>query len=140
MPASAAISAQGTLLKIGDGATPEAFTTISEITDLSGPNRSMNVKTFLTHSSPGAAMESIGVSLDNGEVGFEINYVAGSATHIKLLADLNAFTKRNFQMVLPDAGVTTWAFTALVQKFDPSEKPGDTLTAKLTLKLTGQIS
>jgi hypothetical protein len=140
MPASTAISAFGTLLQIGDGAVSEAFTTVGEVTDLSGPKRSMSIKKFLTHSSPGAAMEAIGVSIDNGSVTFTTNYVPTNATHVKLLADQAAFTKRNFKMVLPDAGNTTWCFTALVKDFDPSEKPGEVLEAKWSLELSGQIT
>ncbi len=140
MPVSNAISAFGTLLKIGDGATPEAFTTISEVTKLDGPKRSMSVKKFLTHGSPGAVLEGIGVSIDNGSVGFDINYVPGSAIHTKLLADQAAFVRRHFQMVLPDAALTTWNFTALVKDFNSTEDPGDILTATLTLELSGQIT
>ena len=38
----------GTLLKIGDGASPETFTAIAEVKDITGPNMSMEFAEF-TH-------------------------------------------------------------------------------------------
>ncbi len=141
MPVSGAISAFATFLQIGDGASPtEGFTSIAEVTKLSGPKRSMNIKEFLTHSSPGAAVEKLGISINNGSVSFEFNYIPTSATHVKLLADQAAFTKRNFKLILPDAGHTTWAFMALVKDFDVTEDPDGILVSKLSLEISGQIS
>lgn len=135
------ISAFGTLLKIGDGATPENFTTIAEVTNISGPSLSLEPIEITSHSSPGGWKEFIGGLLDAGEVTFDINYEPTEATHnatTGLIADMVDRTLRNFQLVFPDTGNTTWSFMALVTGFEPSEPVEDKLTASVTLKLTGQ--
>jgi len=136
-----AISAFGTLLKIGDGATPENFTTIAEVTNIGGPALSLDPIEITSHSSTGGWKEFIGGLLDAGEVSFDINYEPTEATHdasTGLIADMVARTLRNFQLVFPDAGSTTWSFAALVTSFEPSEPVGDKLAAGVTLKVTGQ--
>jgi len=140
MAASQAISAFGTQLQIGDGATPEAFTTVSEVTKLSGPKRSVNTVEFLTHASPGAAIEKLGVSINNGTVDLELNYVPSSAVQARLITDMNAFTKRNFKLIFPDAAATTWSFAAIVTSFETTEDPDGVLVASLSLDISGQVS
>jgi len=54
------------------------------------------------------------------------------------LKDLKNRTKRNFQLVFPDVGATTWAFAAYVTGFEPSAPVDDLLGASVTLKITGQ--
>ncbi len=137
-----AIRAIGTLLKIGDGATPtETFTTIGEVTDLSGPGLSLDTIEVTHHSSTGGWKESIGGLLSGGEVSFTINYTPTAATHNNttgLIRDLRSRTVRNFQLVFPDAGSTTWAFAALVSSFEPSMPVDGQLSADVTLTVTGQ--
>ena len=132
-----AISAHGTLLKIGDGAVSESFTTIAEVTNIGGPGLALAAT---SHSSAGW-QEFVGGLLDGGEVTFSINYVPTHATHnatTGLIADMVNRTLRNFQIVFPNVGATTWSFAALVTGFDPSEPVDEVLTADVTLKLSGQ--
>ena len=136
-----AISAFGTLLKIGDGGSPESFTTIAEVTNIGGPSLSLDPIDVTNHSSTGGWKEFIGGLLDGGEVSFEINYDPVGATHdasTGLIADMSARTVRNFQLVFPDTGNTTWSFSALVTAFQPSEPIDNKLSASVTLKVSGQ--
>lgn len=134
-------SAFGTLLKIGDGATSEAFTTIAEVVTITGPSLAMDPLEMTNHDSPGQWEEHIGGTLRSGEVTFDINYIPAAATHdasTGLLNDYENRTVRNFQLVFTDAGTTTWAFSAFVTGFEPSAPFDDKLAASVTLKLTGQ--
>ena len=139
---SSAIGAFGTLLKIGDGATPtENFTTIAEVSNISGPGLSMDTIDVTSHSSADGWREYIAGQLEAGEITFDINYIPTEVTHNLakgLLGDLAAKTRRNFQLVFPDAGSTTWKFTALVTGFEPSEPVDDKLAASVSLKLSGK--
>ena len=138
---SDAISAFGTLLKIGDGGDPESFTTIAEVKDISGPSLSLATEEITNHSSPGGWREFIGTLLDAGEVTFDINFIPTHSTHnasTGLIADMVNKVKRNFQLVFPDAGNTTWNFTALITGFELSEPVEGTLSASVTLRITGQ--
>lgn len=139
---SDAVAGFNSLLQIGDGATPtENFTTIAEVKDISGPSLSLNPVGVTNQSSTGGWAEFIGGLLDAGEVTFDINYLPTHATHnaaTGLIRDLVNRTKRNFKLIFPNAGATTWAFTALVTAFSPSEPVADALTASVSLKISGQ--
>ncbi len=136
-----AIDAYGTLLQVGDGGAPEAFTTIAEVTEISGPSLVLDPLDVTSHESPGAFREFVGGLLDGGEVTFTINYVPTGSTHdasTGIIADMIARTVRNFQVIFPDVGATVWSFAALVTAFEPAEPVDDRLSAEVTLKVTGQ--
>lgn len=136
-----AINAFGTLLKIGDAATPEVFTTIAEVTSIAGPKLALEALETTNHSSTDGWRERIGGLLDAGEVTFEINFEPTASTHAYgtgLIKDMVNRTKRNFKVVFSDTGATTWTFTALVTAFEPSMPFDDKLTASVTLQITGK--
>ncbi|MCL5995493.1 MAG: phage tail tube protein [Chloroflexi bacterium] len=136
------IAAFGTLLKIGDGGTPtETFTTVAEVTDIGGPELSLETIDFTHHSSPGGWRQFLPGLKDGGEISFSINFIPTNATQghaTGVLGDLDDRTQRNFQLVFPDAGSTTWTFPALVTKFAPKAPIDDKLSADITLKVAGQ--
>lgn len=134
-----AIGSHGTLLKIGDGGAPEQFTTIAEVTNISGPSLSMDTVDVTSHDSPNYHEEVIAGIKRAGEVTFSINFVPTHATHnpsTGLLRDWVNRTRRNFKLVFPDAGATTWEFAAFVTGFQPTAPAGsERLTADVTLKI-----
>lgn len=137
-----ALFAFGTLLKIGDGATPtEGFTTIAEVTNIGGPGFSMDTPDVTSHSSANKWREFIAGLLDAGEVTFTINFIPTNATHSQtsgLLKDMKNRTKRNFQLVFPDSGATTWTLPTFITGFEPGEPIDNALTADVTLKVAGE--
>lgn len=138
---SNALSSQGTLLKIGDGGGPETFTTIAEVLDIQGPALALDHQDVTSHDSTGGWEEVIGTILRSGEVTFDLNYIPTEGTHdhsTGLLADMTARTKRNFELVFPDGGSTTWSFTAIVSKFQPASPVAGQLKGSIGLKITGQ--
>ncbi len=140
---SDAISAFGTQLQIGDGGSPEAFTTIAEVVSFSGPGLALDTEDVTNHQSPGGWEESIGTILRSGEITLEINYVPTSPTHdaaTGLLAKMAARSVDNYKMIFPDTGSTTWSFAALVTGFEPDAPHDGKLAASVTLKPTGQMT
>ena len=138
---SNAISAFGTLLKMGDGADPEIFTAIAEVANISGPSLSMDTIDVTNHSSTDGWREFIGGLLDGGEISLDINYQPTEGTHdftTGLLKNMSNKTVRNFQLVFPDGSSTTWSFSALITAFEPSEPIDNKLSAAVTLKLAGK--
>lgn len=135
---TSAISAFGTVLQIGDGATPENFTDIAELRDMVGPALSADTEDVTPHGAAGGWEEHIATILRTGEITFMVNYDPTNATHIQLWTDMAARTLRNFQLVFPDIGGTTWSFAALITGFTPTEPVGGAFTADVTLKLSGQ--
>ena len=135
------ISAFGTLLKIGDGAVAESFTTIAEVYDISGPSFALDPIEVTHHTSTDGWREFVGGLLDGGEVTFSINFAPAGATHSYssgLIEDMVDRTVRNFQLIFPDVGATEWEFAALVTAFEPKEPIDDRLSADVTLKISGK--
>lgn len=137
------IAAFGTQLQIGDGGSPtEAFTTIAELLDISGPELSTDTEDATNHGSTDAYEEVIATILRTGNVGFDVNWVPAGATHgytSGLLKDWEEKTSRNFKLIFPDSGSTTWTFTAIVTGISPAMPVAGKLTGSITLKVTGSM-
>ena len=137
---SNAIWAIGTLLKIGDGGTPtEVFTTIGEITNITGPGVTLDTIEVTNHSSPGGCEEHIPSVLRTGEVTFDINFVPGSPTQsfaTGLIGDAVSRTLRNFELLFPN--LVKWEFAGYVIGFEPDAPFDGKLGASVTVKPVGQ--
>jgi len=131
----------GVLLKVGNGATPEVFTAIAELTNISGPGLTLDAVEATHTESPNAYREYIAGLLDGGEISLEVNFLPGNATHAiatGILGDHQNRTMRNFQVVWPDGSSTTWSFAALVTKAEPTAPLDNRMTMALTLKISGK--
>ena len=136
--ATQAISAYGTLLKRGDGGSPETFTTVPEVRSISGPSMETDEADVTTHSSAaaGSFREFILTLIDAGTIEFDMNYVPSDPVHIGIKDDFLGRTKRNWQLVLPGS-VQTISFSGYVKTM-PFEFPvDDAITAKVSIRLTG---
>lgn len=136
--ATAAISGYGTLLKRGDGGSPETFSTVGEVRSMSGPSMETDEIDVTTHSSAaaGAFKEFIMGLIDAGSVEFDVNYVPSDPTHIGLRTDFLNRTKRNWQIVLPGA-IQTISFAGYVKSM-PFEFPvDDAIMQKISIRCTG---
>lgn len=143
MAETTAISAFGTVLKVGDGGGTEVFTGVAEIHDMSGPGISLNMIEATHHLSPSAMREFVAGLKDLTELSFEIGFVPTEATHslsTGFLKDWADRTKRNYEIVFPDTAVTTWGVSGFVTGFDIAAPLEDMLTAAVTIKLTGPIT
>jgi predicted secreted protein len=133
------IPSHGTLLQIGDGATPtEAFATIAKIKDISGPNFNRGTHDASTQTTDWG--EIVPGLKQPGEVTFDINFIPTDSTHdhsTGLLKDFVDGTKRNWKIIWPDSGSTDWQFAAYITSFEPTAPVDGLLTASLTLSLTG---
>ncbi len=138
-----AIAAIGTLLKIGDGGTPESFTTIAEVKDISGPEFSATKHDVTPHNAASAMAEIIVAKKAAGDITFKINFVTTGATHSYasgLLLDWHNKTRRNWQLVWPDTGTYTLSFAGFVTGFKTSEPVDGPLEADVTISITGAVT
>lgn len=126
----------GTLLKRGDGGTPEVFTAIADATGISGPGLSRETIDVTSHGSPDQWMEFAGGLKDGGEVSVDVNYQP--ALHDTLVDDFDDDAPRNYQIVFPDEDETTWGIKAIMTGFEPDAPYDDKLSASLTFKVTGK--
>lgn len=140
--ASAAISAYGTLLQLGDGGSPENFTTIAEVRDITGPQLTRNSIDVTNHSSANGFEEFVLGIKKSGQVSFEVNFVPTAATQngtTGLWAEYQNATKANYKMIFPSS-YGTLSFAAFCDGIEPHAPVNGALTAKITLKVTGPVT
>lgn len=136
-------SAHGTLLKRGNGGSPETFTTVAKVQDIAGPGFSLGVAMVHGQEETTHFTRKIGTILEAGQITFDIVFDPGDSGHSPsagLLYDMLNRTVRNFQLVFPDALSSTWSFAALVTGFQPSMAQDGALMASVTLDIDGKPS
>ncbi|MEV7584388.1 phage tail tube protein [Streptomyces erythrochromogenes] len=126
----------GTQFQRGDGAGPEVFTALADVTNVSGPGLSRETIDVTSHGSPDAWMEFIGALKDGGEVSLDVNYDPGN--HDALIDDFDDDAPRNYRIVFPDPDTTTWAFKAVMTGFEPEAPYDDKLAATISFKVSGK--
>ena len=140
---SHAILGYGTQLKRGDGATPEIFTAIAEVRDISGPNLSRDFEEVTHQASPAGYTEFLPKLKSGSELQFELAFLPGDPTqdaNTGLLADYESGAKRNYKLVFPFTPNKTASFAAFVQSLQPKAPVNAAMTASATLKITGPVS
>lgn len=136
--ASNAFSGVGTLVQRGDGTSTEVFTTIAEINSVDGPNKTRATIDVTSLDSTGGYREFIAGFRDGGEVTLNLNMTRDG--YDDLNDDFESSSSRNFQIVLPDAGETTFSFAAFVVELGMAIPMDDKVTARCRMKITGQIT
>lgn len=125
------------------GGLAEVFTTIAQVRNISGPGLSLDVEDVTTHDSTGAWEEVVATVLRSGEVTLDLVWDPATPTHsngVGLLAVMPRRATRNFKVIFPDTGATTWSFAAEVVSFEPDAPHDGALTASVTLKLSGEVT
>lgn len=133
-------SSFGTFLQMGDGGAPEAFTTIAEVGDISGPAVSRDTEEVTNHSSPDGYEEFITTIKRSGEVTFPINFIPDHPTHDQstgLLGVLDTGVLKNWRLLLSTTG-RRWQFAALVTNFEGGSPVVGKQGADVTLKISGK--
>lgn len=131
----AGLDAFGTQLQRGDGATPEVFTPLANVADITPPGIERETYDVTAHDSPEAWREFIGGLKDGGEVEIEVNY--DPREHDNLIADFADSAPRNYKIVWPGT-LGNWAFAAILTNFEPEAPHDDKLAASLTFKVSGK--
>ena len=136
--ATLAESNYGTLLKIGDGGTPETFAVIGEVVTLDPPELVNEAVEASNHSS-GGWREFISSGLKElTEFTATINFVDADMSALYNLAV--AGTVKNYRIEFPDDGSTTWTFAALVTNVKPLAADAgspEALQAEIKFRPTG---
>lgn len=137
---SAALEAQGTLIKIGNGATPtEVFSTIPEIKTFSGPGGSASIIDVTDLSSSGKE-KRMGLA-DEGQLTFTMNYLPDNTYHDALRTARSTREATNFKLVFTDDSPnTTWSFSGFVTGFSISGSVDNVIEANVTIEITGSIT
>jgi predicted secreted protein len=128
-----------TLFKTGNGATPEVFTTVAEVTNITPPAMSRDTVDATHEESPDGWREFIAGLKDGGEVSLDMNFVPDSADALAFMAEWDATGSsalKNRQIVFPDGSI--FAFAAILTGYEPDAPIDDKMAASVTLKVSGK--
>lgn len=127
-----------TLLKLGNAASPEVFSTIFEVASI-GEFGQESPLLNATHMQSTAEEYILGLP-DGVEFQVVVNYKPTDTSHAALLAAQSAGTARNFELVLPSgASSRKFVFSALVRGWRLPLSPNEVGKMTFTLKISGAI-
>ena len=129
------IAAKGTLLQ-------RVTTTIAQVMSISGPGLSVDMLESSHHSTPNFWRTKLAGFKTGGDVSLSILFDPAEVTHADgvggLLDDLNSGNLTAYKIIFPDVGLSEYDFTAFVSSFEVSAPHEDTLTAEVTLTISGE--
>ena len=135
-------TAKGSLIKLGNSASPTSYATIGQVRSISGPTAKPHIVDITTHDTAGFWRKKLAVLNDAGDVTFEVNFDAADTTHAfatGLWSLMVALTKRGYEIVLAGAAGTI-LFAAYVGDHSFSIPVDNVLSAKITLAITDAIT
>ena len=135
---SAALDSQGMTLASGDGASPEVFTSITELSNIDGPGgqaTEIDVTDLLS-----TAKEYRQGLKDEGDVTCDLNYIPQNTQHALLQTDRSNQTLRNYRITFTDSPATTWTFLGFVKGLSISNGVDNVTKGSLTLRVAGDIT
>lgn len=136
----------GNLLQIRDtAASPDAWVTVAEVTNITPPNLARDAQEATHTESTEGWREFIPGLKDAGEVSAELNFVPDSDTTALLLAqfDSNALTQARILFADGDQDASpmtcsTWTFNAVLTGFPPEAPIDGKMSATTTFKISGK--
>jgi len=131
-------NAQGTTIARGDGASPEVYTIIPQLTSINPIGQSRGLIDVTNLSSP--AREYMKALEDGDEISVTAQYDPGDTVHAALRGDMAAELPRNFRITLTDSPPTTVTFSAHVTQWQIGDVAVDSVySLNMTLKPTGAL-
>ena len=123
---------QGTVIKRGDGASPETFSNIGGITTVSGFTEERTMIDVTTLADTVEKMKAGLTVIAELTLSYIIDETDNEQTGLR--ADMRAGTLRHFQIVMTDSPATTIEFSALVRSMGPAFERDDVVRGSIVLK------
>jgi hypothetical protein len=122
--------------------TAEAFTTVAEVGDIAGPDRTRETEDVTTHDSPDDYDEFIATVKSSGEVSFPVHWVPTDPTHDNatgLHAAYEDGVTRNWRIVVPDYDTSPsyLALSGFVNGLSDAMPVKGSLSANVKIKVVG---
>jgi len=136
-----ALPFQGAVLKRGDGAGSETFTTVGELVSVSAYDGQAS-EIDVTHSESTAREFLMGLE-DNGTFQARLLFDPSNTQHAGLRSDRDGQTLRNFQFDYKDstgAAVGTDSFSAFVLQVQVSGEVDGRFEGNVVLRISGDVS
>lgn len=104
---------KGVALKIGNGASPEVFTAIGKIENVSIAGRDRQIVSFTTHDVD--YIQKLASFIENGQITLGVAYDSGDTQHALLETLFESGAVTNYKIELTDTGARIFAFNAIVK-------------------------
>lgn len=127
-------------IQYGDGATPEVFASVTEVTSINPSNPQFDEVEFTHLESPNRTREFKPTFIDMGELACEANFITTDASHASVFADRASGVVRNWRYRIKDNITAAVLRTATFAGYVKSAREGPiTTTDKITLAFTVRI-
>ena len=137
--ASTAQKSQGATIGKGDGASPEVFTTIANITSISGPN--LEAADIEVTDLSSTAKEFLQGLEDSGTIDLEGFYDQTNTQHQEMRDNVGANTAVNYKITLTQGSpAETITFSARVMSFSIGHEVDGAVTMSMSLKIDGSVT
>ena len=132
--------AYGSIFQLGDAATPEVFTAVAEITELSFLDMSRDKIVVTNHASPDGYHEKLPGMRDAGKIAIKANWLPNNATQDEVTGILSKFNDNVLHncKIIAAGSIVTAAFACFVSNFKadlPLEKQGQ---LEFTVEISGK--
>ena len=132
----------GVTLARGNGASPEVFTDIAELMDLSPPSMTKDQVEATHTKSPDGFREYIPGLKDGGEFSATMNFLPSDTTQGNTAGGLmhdfiNESETRNWRITYPGSPAVTWTFRATVIGYEVATPMDDKMTLVATFRVAG---
>lgn len=135
---SDALHGYGTVIKLGDGASPEVFTDLAEVTKITPPGPEVETIDVTHLTSPDATKEFIAGLISPGEVSLEMNFIPAGTTFSTLKTALESRAIKNFKIVFSDDSPSSEVdFSGLVKTISTEVPLDDRMTATVSIQVSG---
>lgn len=121
----------GATFKLGNGATPEVFTAVAEVTNISLSGTSVDA-VEATHMGSGGWREYIPGMGDGGEFSIDLNFTEGG------YSALEAKLRTKFNVEIAEPGGAEWTAAVILTSLSAEIPLEDRMTASATFKVSGQ--
>jgi len=129
--ASNAIAGVGTIFL-------RAGVALAEVTSITGPGMTREQIDVTSLDSDGGYREFIAGFRDGGTVTLNMNFTA--STFALILADFDSDVLQSYEIILPDAALTSLDFMGLVTELPLSIPTDDKVTVDVTIKISGRVT
>lgn len=132
------LDTQGTVFARGDGASPEVFTAVGQVTSITSAGQSRALIDVTTLDST-SRQYKLAIK-DGQEMTLAIQYDSASTSQTGLRTDMVNGTTRNFRLTLTDSPATTIDFAGLVTNWTQDFEIDGVVSLNVTIKPTGDLT
>jgi predicted secreted protein len=131
----------GTVFQIQDqDASPVAYVTVGEVTNITLPNLTRDAVDATHTESTGGWREFIPGLRDAGEVSIEMNFVSGSASDTLIRAQFASDSLSLCKILFDTSPADGVSFSGIVTGYEVQAPLDDKVAATLTVKVSGAVT